>query len=248
MLLVAQSAWGQSDRGSITGTVTDSSGAVVPEVAVTATNVATGVKFNSPSNSIGLYTILNLPLGTYSVTFKKDGFQSIDRSNITISTAQVVQLDVKLRVGAETQVMTVTDDAPVLETQTSDVGTNMKAAPLQDLPFNAQGGRHIEQFVYEITPSAQGDPYLAVIAGAQGFTKEVLIDGTSQTASIQGDSIEAEPSMEAVEEVDAQTSGLTAERAVSNGGVVSFGLKSGTNRFHGTAFGFGHNEILDANS
>jgi len=88
--------------------------------------------------------------------------------------------------------MTVTDDAPVLETQTSDVGTKYESRALAGSPFNAQGGRHIERFVYDITPSAQGDPYLAVIAGGQGFTKEVLIDGTSQNASIQGDSIEAE--------------------------------------------------------
>jgi len=248
ILLVSPSALAQADRGSITGVVSDTTGAVIPDAAVSATNVATGVMYNVPTSNLGLYTILNLPLGKYAVTFRKDGFQSIDRSNITVSTAQVVQLDVKMSVGAETQVMTVTDDAPALETQTSDVGTNMKAAPIQDLPFNAQGGRHIEQFVYDITPSAQGDPYLAVIAGGQGFTKEVVIDGTSQNASIQGDSIEAEPSMEAVEEVDAQTSGLTAERGISSGGVVSFGLKSGTNQFHGSAFGFGHNEITDANT
>src|ERR1700682_5853346 len=128
----AATLWAQSDRGTITGTVSDLTGAVVSGAEVSATGVNTGVTYNATSNGVGLYSILNLPLGRYAVTFKKEGFKSVNRPNITISTAQVAQLDVRLEVGAATESVTVTEDAPVLETQTSDLGTNMKAAPLRD--------------------------------------------------------------------------------------------------------------------
>lgn len=247
-LLIAGLLWAQSDRGTITGTVTDASGAVIPGVEVTATNVETGIKTTATSNHVGLYSILNLPVGRYAVSFNKQGFKMLERPAITLAVAQVAQLDVKLEVGATSETVTVTDDAPMLQTQTLDLGTNMKAAPIADLPLNIQGGRQVEYFAIAITPSVQGNTWETIVAGAQSFTKEVVIDGTSQNSSIQGDTIEASPTLEAVEEVQAQTSGLSAERGITNGGVINLGLKSGTNKFHGSAFGFGHNELLDANT
>lgn len=213
-----------------------------------ATRVATGQTFRAVTNGHGIYAVMNLPIGTYRIRYQRKGFRPIEYPSVTISTAQVAQIDEKMEVGAVTEKVEVTSDAPLLELETSDVETDMKGNVVMDLPLNIGGGRQIESFAFAITPSAQGDPYFAVIGGAQGFTKEVVIDGTSQNASIQGDAIEASPSMEAIQELRAQTSGLTAERAITDGGVINFGMRSGTNQFHGSAFGFGHNEILDANT
>jgi hypothetical protein len=248
LLLFVNVLCAQSDRGSLTGTVTDTTGAVLPDTSVVATNTATGVIWTAKTNQQGLYSILNLPLGTYSVTFKKDGFKTVDRSSITISTAQVAEVNISLGVGSASDTVMVTDDAPVLETQTVDLGTNMKGDVVSALPLNAGGGRQIENFAFAITPGVEGNGWTAVISGTQNFTKEVVIDGTTQNSSIQGDVMEATPTMEAVREVQAQTSGMDTERGVTNGGVINFGIKSGTNKFHGSAFGFGHNEILDANT
>jgi Carboxypeptidase regulatory-like domain len=247
-VLLVGKLWAQSDRGSIRGTIVDVSGAVMRNVEVTATQTATGQVYKTVSNEQGLYAVMNLPIGFYLVQYEKKGFKIIRYPSVSISTAQVAQLDQKMEVGGDSERVEVTTDAPVLELQTSDVGTNMNGNVVMDLPLNIGGGRQIESFAFSITPGAQGDPYLAIISGTQGFTKEVVIDGTSQNASIQGDAIEASPSMEAIQELQAQTSGLSAERGITNGGVINFDMRSGTNQFHGSGYVLGHNEILDANT
>jgi len=249
-MLTAQMAWAQGNRATVTGTVVDSSGALLGEVEVRATNVETGISTVAQSNDRGIYSVLNLPPGTYAVHFSKSGFKPVDYSRITLLVAQVAELNVSLQVGGTSETVTVTTDAALLETETSTVGTNMNGNVVTDLPLNIYGGRQIESFAVAITPgySPLSSPYMAVINGTQGFTKDFTVDGTSATAQIQGDSMEIGPSMEAVEELQAQTSGLSAKSASTNGGVMMFNLKSGTNKFHGSAFGFGHNEFLDANN
>jgi Carboxypeptidase regulatory-like domain/TonB dependent receptor len=246
--LFAVFLWAQTDRATISGTVTDSTGAVIPGVTVTATNIATGVRTNAITNQTGIYSLLNLPIGRYSVSFVKLGFQTLERTGINLSVRQVADLSITLSIGATADSVTVTDDVPQLQTETSDVGTTMKAPAVIDLPLDVNGGRSLESFAYRITPSVQGNIWESVIAGGQTFSKEVLIDGTSATAQIQGALFETSPSMEAVEEFKVQTSGMGAEAGRSGGGLFMYSLKSGTNDFHGSAFGFLHNEITDANS
>jgi hypothetical protein len=246
--LFAVFLWAQTDRATISGTVTDSTGAVIPGVTVTAVNVDTGIRTNAVTNHAGIYSLLNLAIGRYAVSFAKEGFQKLDRSGISLSVRQVADLSVTLNVGETTIAVTVTDDVPPLQTETSDVGTTMKAPAVIDLPLDVNGGRSLESFAYRLTPSVQGDSWESVIAGGQTFSKEVLIDGTSATAQIQGALFETSPSMEAVEEFKVQTSGMGAEAGRSGGGLFMYSLKSGTNNFHGSAFGFLHNEITDANS
>jgi hypothetical protein len=108
----------------------------------------------------------------------------------------------------------------------------------------------VESFAVAITPgySPYSSPYGAVINGGQWFTKDYTVDGTSGTADIQGNSIQNGPTMEAIQELQAQTSGLDAQSAITGGGVISFNLKSGTNQFHGSGFLFGVNELFNANS
>jgi hypothetical protein len=247
-LLMAGFLWAQADRGAITGTVTDPSGAVIPGVQVTGTNVDTKVQTTTTTNEVGLYTVLNLPIGKYSVTFTKQGFKAYDRSGITVAIAQVVQLDAVMQVGAVTESVTVTAEGGILQTQTTDVGTNMQSRVVTDLPLSISGGRQVESFAFAITPAVEGNGWTSYIGGGSAFTKEVLIDGTSAVVQIGGEIMESSPPMEAIQEFKVETSGIRAENARTGGGVFSFTLKSGSNQFHGSAFGFLHNELLNANT
>ncbi|MGD0481560.1 MAG: TonB-dependent receptor [Terracidiphilus sp.] len=238
----------QVDRGTINGTVKDQSGAVIPGVTISVTNVDTGVTSTTLSNANGFYEVLNEPVGRYSLRFSKAGFRELLRKGVTLTVAQVAEINETLQVGAATEVVQVTDDAPVIETETSDVASDIKATTLTDLPLNVSGGRDVESFAFAVMPGVEGNPYTANINGTQNFTKEVKIDGLSLTSTIQGDQMETGPTMEAVGELNAQTSGLSADNSSTPGGVELFTIKSGTNVFHGSAFGYGHNELLDANS
>ena len=250
-LTLGAALWAQSNRASITGTVKDSSGALIPGVEVTATNVETGVPTKSVSNDDGIYVIPNLPPGKYALEFKRDGFETLKREAITLESTEAARIDAAMKVGSVTSQVTVTANAPVLDLEKPSVGTNMNGQIVTELPLSIYGGgRSVEDFAVAITPgySPYSSPYGAVVNGGQWFTKEYTVDGTSGTANIQGDSMESGPTMEAVEELQAQTSGLDAQSSVTGGGVIAFNLKSGTNSLHGSAFLYGHNEILDANT
>ncbi len=247
-LLCAGMLHAQLNRASITGTVTDSSGAIVPEVQITATNLATKQTAKVATNGDGIYSIVNLVPGTYSVSFTKEGFKPVDLPDITLQSTQVAKIDQTLAIGTVSEAVTVTAQAPVLDAETATEGTHLTGQVVTDLPLNIYGGRQIETFALALTPgySLFSSPYEAVINGTQGFTKDFTVDGTSATAQIAGDSMEVGPSMEAVQEVESQTSGLDAQNSITAGGVIMLNLKSGTNAFHGSAFDYGHNEALDA--
>ena len=241
----------QVNRASITGTVTDVSGAVMPGVEVTARNVDTNVETTTVTNGDGIYVLSNLVPGTYALTFRKSGFKEVVQPAVALISTQVAEINRTMQVGSATENITVTSEAPLLDSESVSIGTNMNGKVATDLPLSIYGGgRFIEDFAVAITPgySPISSPYGAVVNGSQWFTKDYTIDGTSGTSSIRGDSMETGPSMEAVQELQAQTSGLDAASAITNGGVMSFTLKSGTNQFHGSVFGYGHNEFLDANT
>ncbi len=164
----------QSNRATITGTVTDSTGAIAPNVTVTATNVDTGVSTATVTNDDGIYVIPNLPPGKYAVEFKKDGFETVKEPNIILESTQVAQLNSKLAVGATTQSVTVNAEAPVLDKETESIGTNMSGETVTDLPLSIYGGgRFVENFAVAITPgySPISSPYEAVVNGRSGIHK-----------------------------------------------------------------------------
>jgi hypothetical protein len=251
IVCASHGAWAQSNRATMTGTVTDPSGAVVTDVEVVATNIGTNVPTKTVSNREGIYVLPNLAPGPYSVEFKREGFETLLRPSVTLNSTEVARIDAVLKVGAASATVTVVSDAPVLDMETASFGTNMKSDVVTDLPLNIYGGgRFVEDFAVAITPgySPISSPYGAVVNGGQWFTKDYTIDGTSGTSNIRGDTMDGGPSMEAVEELQAQTSGLDAESSITGGGVMSFNLKSGTNKLHGSSFLYGHNELLDANT
>lgn len=249
--LATQIAWSQANRGTITGIVSDASGAVIPGAAITATNVATNVRTSAVSNADGNYVVPNLTPGVYTVEFRRDGFNTVLRPSITVNSTQVVRIDASLTVGKVTSTVTVSGGAPILDMDTASVGTNLQSSVVNALPLSIYGGgRFIGDFAVAITPgySPISSPYGAVVNGGQWFTKDYTIDGTSGTSNIRGDSMDGGPNMEAVEQVQAQTSGLDAQASITGGGVMAYNLRSGTNQFHGSLFLYGHNELLDANT
>ncbi len=245
-LLTAPNAWSQADRGTIAGTISDSSGAVIPGVQITATNPSTGAIYAAVSNSAGIYNLLNLPIATYTIHYAKPEFKALDRKGVAIQVQQRAQIDVKLEVGSQDQTVTVTA-APALQTQT-ELGTNLTSQVVTDLPLTANGGRDITSFAFSITPTVSGNEYDGHVGGSQAFGKEVLIDGTSSDSGSVGHIGESEPSMDAVGQFQVDTSGIGPEAGRTGGGTFLFSLKSGTNSVHGSAFGFLANEILNANT
>jgi Carboxypeptidase regulatory-like domain len=248
-LLSSVSLLAQTDRATIVGTVTDSSGAVIPGVNVAATNTQTKVETTATTNDTGFYRILNLPIGEYSISFTKQDFQTLERKGIDLSIGQVAEINVSLAIGKLAQAVQVTAAAPILQSQTSDLGSTMGNQAVNDLPLDITGGRELENFAYAIVPGVEGNNWTSYISGTPAFSKQVLIDGTLQQGSETGSVDEDYPPMDAVQEFKVTTGGTTGQAsAYTAGGTFMFSLRSGTNKFHGSAFDYMQNEAFNANT
>ncbi len=248
LLIGATPLFGQADRATINGTVTDPSGAVLPGVEITLENVETGVKTPGVTNEVGNFSLVNIPIGTYKIIFAMPGFKTVERSGFTVTTGQKARVDIALQVGEVTETVTISANSDLVQTESSLVSTTMQAEVINDLPLSFAGGRAVENFAYAVSPGVEGNNWTSYMSGGQAFSKEVLIDGISATAQIQGHIGESSPTMEAVQEFKVQTSGMSAEYGRTSGGVFNFALKSGTNSLHGSGFYYGRNEALNANT
>src|SRR5438876_2679449 len=130
ILLVIGAAFGQSDRGTVTGTVSDATGAVIPGANVVATNTETSTKYETVSTETGNFTLTQLPPGVYQMSVELPGFKRYVRQGITVLVAQILRIDVALEVGAATDEVTVIDDAALLRTESSDVSHNVTSSRL----------------------------------------------------------------------------------------------------------------------
>jgi hypothetical protein len=248
ILIFGTAAFGQSDRATVTGVVSDSSGAVVQGVQVTALNVGTGLRTITTTNELGFYTITNLAIGDYTLIFRHEGFRQFERKGVTLYVHQTAEINATLPVGATTETLEVTATAGVLETQTASLSTNLTNEVVSSLPLNIYGGRSLSTFMFNYVPGVEGGDYDSHIGGSLSKTKEVMIDGTSAVSQIGGYISESSPPFEAVQEFQVSTTGLRADEGHSGGGVFRYDLKSGTNNWHGSGFAFLHNEAFDANS
>jgi hypothetical protein len=238
--------YGQMDRGTITGTITDVTGAVIPGVKVVATNPAKGTQYEAVSNGVGIYNLLNLPFATYDLRFSKAGYAPFDHNEVALQAQQVAQINIRMQVGSQQQTVTVTG-APLLKMNT-ELGTNMTSKQITNLPLSANGGRDITSFAFDVTPTVSGSEWSGSVGGSQAFTKEVLINGTSADSGAVGHVGESEPPMDAVGQFQIDTSGISASAGRTGGGAFLFELKSGTNHFHGTAFGILASQALNSNT
>ena len=255
LLLKAGEMLAQSDLAAITGTVKDATGAVIVGAEVVATHLSSNLQSTASTNAVGAYTLLNLSVGQYTLACSKEGFAKHQRSGINLVISQVAEVDIVLRISAASGAAVVTADAPLLETQTSSISTNLNNAAITELPLNVQGGRNLSAFMFAYVPgvegtgtNAQDKDFASHINGSLSSTKEVMIDGTSAVSQIGGYLSESSPPMEAVQEFQVTSAGIRADDGRTGGGVFRYEMKSGTNAWHGSGFYYLHNEAFDARS
>jgi len=243
----------QSNLAGINGVVTDASGGTVPDALVAATNTQTGVVANAKTNSSGYFNLENLAIGAYSVSIEHAGFRKYVRENIILTTGQQLGLDVQLQVGETGQAVTVSAEAPLTETRTSDVGQLVESKSIAGLPLGNRRTLNVVQlsgaavFVsYPINTPANVNPNFS-LAGGRTQSQMAWIDGSNaQNIRIGAGQINMDPPVEAVEEVKVLSNNYAAEYGGSAGGVVIEATKSGTNSLHGSAYEFLRNNAFDA--
>lgn len=247
-LILVSPALAQLDRGQITGVVADPSGAAIPQATVKIVNMANGAAYSTKSNDVGQYSMPNLPIGTYDVTFEAEGFKTLIRRGITVGITEVLRVDGKLEMGSVSESVEVTAEVPRLQTDTPEVGTSLAGRQLTDLPLTFSGARVAENFAVLISPGVAGNTYDTNINGSTNASKETLLEGATVSTRRAGHFSESSVSVEALQEFKVSTSGFPAEFRHAQGGVFNYVMKSGTNQVHGSAYGALRNEALNANS
>jgi hypothetical protein len=247
LLLCSVLAFGQGDRGAITGLITDKSGSAIPNVAIDAVNTATNGRFETVSTGTGSYRLVGLPPGIYDISAKANGFSTSVQRGVQIQTNQTATIDIGLTVGAVTESVTVQGGVPLIQTESADVGMVVESKQFLDMPLTLGGGiRNASSFIRlspGVTPTGT---WTKSISGGGGFQDQVYYDGIALSRGDLSNDSEVNPSVDAIGEFKLITNNYSAEYAHAMGGITSFTMKSGTNQFHGTAFEFLRNEKLDA--
>src|SRR5687767_1591717 len=246
-------ALAQSERGTITGTVQDSSGAVIPAAKVVLTNTQNGVSFTTNTNDSGDYTVPQLQVGVYTVRIEKDGFRPASVTGLVLNASATVRADATLEVGAAAQAVEISASALALSTENAKTSVTINNKMVDELPLVVGGTLRSPFNLAALTPEAKnvGGDNGFILGGGQAAGYGTNLDGvsanTSRALSQSWVAVNA-PSIEAVTEFTVDTNGFKAEFGQATGGIMSFASKSGTNEFHGTAYDFVRNEALDANN
>jgi hypothetical protein len=223
---------------------------VVVGATVKAVNIATGVEIDEITTDAGVYRLPYLQPGTYKLTVSAPGFKLAVRENIILAVAQTLTVDFKLEVGASTDQVTVSAEAPLLETGTAEIGSYVSKKEFDTWPITVgDGRRQIQQFIFTSLPGTVGDTFLGSINGGQGYSHEILIDGIALgRMDLQGGSNnEFSPSAEAISEFKLQTGMVGAQYGGGQTAVANFATKSGTNGLHGSGYWYVQNEAFRAN-
>ena len=211
---LSASVFAQGERGTLNGTIADSSGAVVAGASVKILNPATGVELNATTTDAGVYRMPSLMPGTYRISVSAPGFRTTVRENVVLSVAQTLTVDFSLEVGAVTDSITVSSDPPLLETGTAEIGSYVSKKEFDSWPIAVGGGRRqIQQFIFTSLPGTIGSTWAGSINGGQNFSHEILIDGISlgRMDLAGGANSEFSPSSESVSEFKLQTGTVSAQ-------------------------------------
>jgi hypothetical protein len=224
--------------------VKDPSGAVLADASVEATNTDTGVSDKTVSNAAGFYRFASVIPGIYSITVKKEGFEQLNRRDITVEVGTTVPLDVTLPVGSIDATITVTGQAPILQTDSVEVSQTISARQIDNLPTFGNNVTRLSLLApgvsmaggqLDLHPENAGEDFNVNINGGQANNNAHILDGVDNTEVIQGYSLLV-PTQSSVQEVKLTTSNYDAEYGSVSGGVFQITTKSGTNDFHGSAF------------
>ena len=253
--LVTTSAWAQVYSGSITGVVTDPSGAVVPGGKVTLTDIGKGFTFEAITDSVGRYVLRSLPPSTYKLTVEMQGFNTYVRDGIVVDVNQNSTIDVVLKLGAETQTIEIQATAPVLATQDAVTGQELNRTFINDLPLVGRSVfdlAYLSPGIHQVSGGVTGGGIANnfISNGGRNATADILIDGVTTTNIEQESGIQIPlytPSVDAVQEFKVQQSNFSAEIGFSGATVINMVTRSGTNSFHGSAYEFLRNNALTSN-
>jgi len=253
VLLSTGFVWAQSATASIIGRVTDPQGAAIPETKITVTNVATHVVSNTVTDSEGEYRVLALPIGTYTVTAEREGFNKLVTEPRTLEINQQERMDLRLKVGTRTETVEVSGVGSNVETVNPTLGQSVTSRPIVNLPLN---GRNVlalallQPGVTETNPddassgNSSGSGFS--VGGGRSDSTTYLLDGGLNN-DLLGNGVVLNPNPDAVAEFRILTSNYTAEYGRNGSGVISVVTKSGTNQLHGSTFEFARNTAFDAN-
>ena len=245
----------QSVGGTITGLIRDQSGAAVPGASISATNTGTNVSYTATSNAVGNYTITNVPVGAYIVKSELAGFKKASTRAMEIEAQQTTRIDFKMAVGAIEDTIEVTAEVAVLQTESATVGEVISGTTVQSLPLN---GRNTGQLALllpgALTPSPRGFNNIGSINMNRPFvngnreqTNNFTVDGLDANETIDN-RVSYQPSPDAIAQISVETNNYSADIGNVGGAIVSSVIKSGANKFSGSAFEFYRNSKFDANT
>jgi hypothetical protein len=250
--LAVGAAWAQSDRGTITGTVTDPAGAVIPSAPVEAKSVTTGITYSAATSATGNYNLSELPVGTYDVSVTAAGFKKATRTGIEVTAYNTFRVDFTMQVGTATESVTINAEAPLLKTESGELSHNVSVDSLNTLPILTIGsdgaGVRNPLASLELLPGASfaSDSVLR-INGMPSSSQTIRIEGQDATNGFWKEiNSQNQTGVDAIQEVAIQVSNFAPEFGQAGGGYINYTMKSGTNQYHGSGFDYFVNEALNA--
>jgi len=256
-LVLVRPAPAQVLYGSLTGNVTDPSGAAVPNVKVEASNTATGVSRVATTDNSGTYAFNDLQAGVYKITYSAASFRTVIQEKVDIVTNAVRRLDILLQVAQVSEAITVSGAAIALQTDRADVNVQIQQKQIANLPFTGNAGRNW-QALYKIVPgfappeelhSDAGNPQRALGANVNGASRSnnnTRLDGATVSYPWLPHIVAYVPPVDAVEAVNIVTNSMDAEQGMAGGSAINVAIKSGTNEFHGSTHWFHTNSHMRA--
>jgi hypothetical protein len=239
----------QTERGNITGVVTDSTGAAVPGAVVAITHRATNTTVRLTTTTAGEYNAAALAPGEYGVEVTAQGFRRYSQQNLTLIAASTLRLDIQLQVGAVTETVEVTAAAAQVQADNAKASTSVNSVLVDSLPLVVGGNMRTPLGLVNVAAEARGSGGTLRLGGGQGGAWNASLDGISVGTNRAADMTEVgynTPSVEAITEFTVDVNGFKAEYGQAGGGVMTFVSKSGTNQLHGGAFDFLRNEKFDS--
>ncbi len=260
LLIAAAGASAQTSAGSISGLVTDSSGAIVPGVSIEVTDIDRNVGVETTTNEAGFYLATPLPSGRYRITAESEGFRGFVLEPFPVATQQKAGLDIELELGQVTESITVAGTAQLIESTNSTLSGVVENKQIMGLPLN---GRNVYSLAV-LTPGVftrnpargkfrEGFHSIGIfqVNGGRDSSNMIMMDGVPVTMNSNTNNMNANsalPTIEGIEEFRIQTNSYSAEYGRSGGGVLTMTTKSGTNTLHGSAFDFLRNNKMDSNN
>lgn len=248
LLLLAVGAFAQVQNGQVTGTVTDPSGAAIPNAKVTVTNTGTNLSITTTTNQTGNYSVRELPLGTYTIKAEASGFKTITNTGLTLNAGTTEHADFKMQLGEAKEVVEVSGAAAAVDTEDSKLASTVTSTQIQNLPLN---GRNVYDLI-QLAPGAVNvtgtdfeNGHNTVVNGLREDFTGFLINGVSNKGLSGG--VDLTPIQDTVQEFQQLQLNMSAQYGNSAGSINNLVTKSGTNNYHGSVWEYVRNDIFDAN-